>query len=130
MLAALVLPLLLVRCGGDGFSPPACGENAALSVGTGASPEFTWSPACRAAGLQVVVLDRFESVGWSIATVNLSNRLQSPLRYGVVPAGAVQQGELTPLEAGHTYRALLLVAEPAQNGEAQLSGAGAVDFTR
>jgi hypothetical protein len=75
-------------------------------------------------------VERFSEVTWFVATPDLSNRLEAPLRYGASPAGATQESELSPLETGHTYQAVLLIAEPLQGGGTALSGAGAVQFSR
>jgi hypothetical protein len=126
----LGLGLLLAGCGDDGFTPPDCAQGVELSVGGGPTPEFTWTPACRAAGLSVTTLDRFEVVTWLVTTPDLSNRLEAPLRYGTLPVAATQEGALVPLETDHTYQAVLLFAEPVQGGVTALSGAGPVQFSR
>ena len=125
----LGLGLLLVGCG-DGFTPPDCGEQVELTVSAGPAPEFNWTPACRAAGLQVSTVERFPDVTWLVGTPNFANRLEAPLRYGVVPVGATQQGSLSALEAGRTYQAVLLITEPVQGGGTALSGSGTVQFSR
>jgi hypothetical protein len=74
-------------------------------------------------------VNRFEVVKWIVTTPDLSNRLEAPLRYGAAPAGATQEGELSPLETGHTYQASVLIADPVQGGGTTLSGVGTVQFS-
>lgn len=66
--------------------------------------EFHWSGDC---GLDaIVVADRQGRTFWSIRS-RQHNRLVSPIRYGVVPAGARELEPPLPLAPGDVYFALV-----------------------
>ena len=74
-----------------------------MSISSGVTPTFTWSPACTVDILSVY--DSFVTV-WSIS--NDSTKLGSPVTYGIVPAGSTQHFLfLQALQAGVTYRVRL-----------------------
>jgi hypothetical protein len=71
-----------------------------ITVSSGASPSFSWTPACR---LFFVNVELGATDQWSIIS-DSTNAIAPPVRYGVVPAGAEQSSaEITPLQAGQTY---------------------------
>ena len=83
-----------------GAAPPACTGAVAITVSSGTSPSFNWTPACR---LFFVNVELGASDQWSIIS-DSTNAIAPPVQYGVVPAGAVQSTlDVAPLEAGQTY---------------------------
>ncbi len=91
-------------------SAPACHrfdqrEVPVLSLGTGLRPEIAWTPS-PAYMLMVYEGDRDGNglgVLWSVAAAGgYENGLQSPVVYGVPPAGSEYVGA-PPLQAGKTY---------------------------
>ena len=69
-----------------------------MSISSGVTPTFTWSPACTVGILYVE--DSLVTV-WLI--INDSTKLGSPVTYGMVPAGSTEHA-LQALQAGRTYR--------------------------
>jgi hypothetical protein len=83
----------------DAADPSAC-LDLPVSVGSGTTPEFSWSPACHIYSLTVSGPD----AGWLVSGGNvLQDVISSPVRYGVVPGGAVEDSPAQPLHAGVTY---------------------------
>jgi hypothetical protein len=80
---------------------PPCLGDVALTVSNGATPEFSWTPACALSAL--VVLDGSQSVYWNVQAPAGRNELRSSISYGRVPDGAVQEGPLIALEPGFGY---------------------------
>ena len=80
--------------------PPVCTGPVTIAVSSGASPSFSWAPACR---LFFINVELGATDQWSIIS-DSTNAIAPPVRYGVVPAGAQQSSsEVTPLQLGQTY---------------------------
>lgn len=94
---------MLLACSSDGTNPsdaPVCTGPVTITVSSGTSPSFSWTPACR---LFFVNVELGATDQWSIIS-DSTNAIAPPVRYGVVPAGAQQSSsEVTPLQGGETY---------------------------
>jgi hypothetical protein len=95
---------LVLACSSDANSPgdalPVCNGDVTITVSSGITPSFSWSPACR---LFFVNVELGAGDQWSIIS-DSANAIAPPVQYGVVPAGAQQSTDgVTPLEAGQTY---------------------------
>lgn len=100
-----VLAILLasVACGSDTTSPSeqvACTGNVAVSVSSGTTPNISWDPACKAYS---VLVEGDGGDVWGIASEDGENAIATPVRYGVVPAGATEFAPPSLLSAGTTY---------------------------
>ena len=103
VLAALSCAMLM-GCSSDGTdpgdAPPACTGPVTISVSSGTSPSFSWTPAC---SLFFVNVELGPTDQWSVIS-DSTNAIAPPVQYGVVPAGAQQStSEVAPLQAGQTY---------------------------
>jgi hypothetical protein len=101
---AAVSCAMLLGCSSDGTdpgdAPAACTGPVTISVSSGTTPSFSWTPAC---SLFFVNVELGATDQWSIIS-DSTNAIAPPVRYGVVPAGAEQStSEVTPLQAGQTY---------------------------
>ncbi len=102
----LLPPLCVAVACADGAGPgsvnlPACTGDITVTVSSGPTPRFSWSPACKTFFLLV------ESQGagtdlWSIMTPG-ANELVSGIQYGTVPAGAQELDLPSPLAPGSLY---------------------------
>lgn len=101
---AIVLPIIafvgFARCDdttGDHCSPT-------IAVGSGTTPQFSWSPACKIQRLAVFsgsgCSPRFDC--WQIESLN-DNEIPSPVRYGTVPSTARQLSTPVALQSGVEY---------------------------
>jgi hypothetical protein len=106
-----------------------CPDAVAITVGPGLEPVFDWTPRCLAATLIIEARDGSGFTMWSLQTVDQENRLSPPIRYGDVPAGTEQIGELRPLLAGSLYRVGLAAVHPTAGGISN-EGVGQSEFQR
>ena len=98
-----VLGTLGLACA-DGASPSSC-TDVPVSVSSGTTPQFSWTAACPAYSLQVIGQ---ETSMWYVSGGEvLEDVIRPPVRYGIVPAGAVPSGPAQPLQAGVTYTLML-----------------------
>ena len=106
---AVALGISVAVACGDGAGPASgseCTTAVTLTVGTGTTPVFGWTPACRL----FLVLVEDTSGGfdqWGVES-DSANGIAPPVTYGTIPPGASKQ--LTPpitLQAGHGYRVIL-----------------------
>lgn len=84
---------------------PLCSSALVLAVAAGGAPRFEWSEPCRVWGLRVEDAAS-GAIVWYMGKDDES--LDSPVRYGELPAGAAAITPAAPLEAGHAYRAVLV----------------------
>ena len=102
--AALALVLVLLACsGGDdatGSGLSRCQTDVTLSVSSGMTPQFTWTPACGAGALFVESVDGSDL--WYVEPT-VSAGIASGVTYGVVPPDAIEDAPALALEAGKTY---------------------------
>lgn len=129
-----VVPLLaVVVIGACGSSTepvtltPCQGELTVSVSGAGSTPEFSWSPACGATGLNVddeSALPGETSSAWSI---HAEDGLFGPtVRYGTAPRGATSLIPTLALKTGHRYRVQVLRA----GGEVAILSQGSTTFVR
>jgi hypothetical protein len=100
-LCALVSLLPGLACS-DSIGPsdqPACAGNVTVAVSNGTMPSFSWSPACK---LFLVLVEEAQSDQWGTIS-NGTNAIATPVRYGVVPAGATELTPPTSLTPGTPY---------------------------
>lgn len=102
LVGALVLSL--VGCS-DTASPnrDPCTGDVTISVSSGTTPTFTWSPAC---GVLAVLVEEDASDIWIISATG-NGTIGSGVKYGTVPSGAEEGTAPVALLAGHTYEVIL-----------------------
>jgi hypothetical protein len=104
-LAILALLGILGLACSDGASPTSC-VDVPVSVSSGTTPQFSWTLACPAYSL--LVLDQETSMWYIGGGERMEDVIRSPVRYGIVPGGAViPSGPAQPLQAGVTYTVML-----------------------
>jgi hypothetical protein len=88
--------------GNDGVL--ACEGAVTVQVGSGTSPQISWTPVCR---LFLVLVEDAGGMGgdqWAVES-DSSNSIAPPVRYGTIPPGATDEITLpVTLQAGHAYR--------------------------
>jgi hypothetical protein len=99
---AAAMLLALVGCGGiteTSDTPDACRGSVTATVGSGTTPEFSWSPSC---GVGTLIVDgpTGQQNWWA-------GPFQPPVRYGVLSAGATESIPAQPLVVGKTYTVTL-----------------------
>ena len=107
----------------DSTAPAQCKDdtsNVNLTVSSGLTPRFDWSPNCKIAAITIYDGNEFAWYANGFADdghVDLdANRLSSPVTYGVVPSGATDSQPPVALAAGHTYTVeLIRVLPPGSN---------------
>jgi hypothetical protein len=111
IMLTLALALALAGCtdditGGDNGS----GGDFAITVGSGATPTYTWASG-PAFSIDVVRTSNETVVVWRVADPN-NRAIQSPARHGTVPQGAIElvgiERVLTP---GVQYRVTIRLAD-------------------
>jgi hypothetical protein len=99
---AAAMLLALVGCGSitaeGGFPPDACSGSVTVTVGSGTTPEFSWSPSC---GVGQLIVSGPTGQNW------WAGPFRPPVRYGVLPAGAEESSPAEPLVVGKTYKLTL-----------------------
>src|SRR5689334_16495281 len=110
-----VVVLALPACGGDKAVAPTvtCQSAIAVSVETGTSPRFNWTPACGVHEIAVVAPPGNGSVQvmWAIAS---DTRLIGPgIRYGDTPSGTQTVSPAVPVTHGTSY-VVTFTGEPGQ----------------
>ena len=81
---------------------PECADRVTVTITTGTTPTFTWTPDCPIVTIAVVSADRL-TFFWAVGTIG-ADRMHAPIAYGVIPAGGQQSTPPKPLQAGTTYR--------------------------
>ena len=93
----------LAACSSDPTSPsaslPECTGPVTISVSSGTSPTFDWTPACR---LFLVLVEQGAADQWMVISLGM-NGITPPVRYGEQPPSAAQPDPTTPLQASVTY---------------------------
>ena len=84
---------------GPGTSVPECSGPVTVSVSSGTSPTFDWTPECR---LFLLLVELGAGDQWLVISDG-ENAIEPPVRYGVVPEGAREDEAAVPLEPGQTY---------------------------
>lgn len=122
-------PALMVAAGltagcSDGNDPdtlPECTGAVSLSVGAGATPAISWSPACR---LFLVLVEDPTGTGdqWGVLS-DSSNAIVPPVRYGTMPPGATRELlPAAPLQPGHEYQLTVFRFTGPEHEDGQVIG--------
>jgi hypothetical protein len=108
--------LLLLSAGILSCSEPTeeCTGDVDISVGGSSLPSFSWAPNCAVSGL--IVVDGAEGSQWEINARVHENAIESPVRYGDVPARARETAPPTPLLRPNTYIVRAYRLTPIDNG--------------
>jgi hypothetical protein len=98
------LLLAIAACSSNGptgpdATLPECSGPVSVDVSSGTSPTFDWTPRCRVFFLLVELGAGDE---WLVMSEGI-NAIAPPVRYGQLPAGAVQREPATPLVPGQLY---------------------------
>lgn len=103
----VALSCALTACSSDPTSPdaslPECTGPVEVSVSSGTSPTFDWTPRC---SLFLVLVEQGASDRWAVMSLG-TNAITPPVHYGVQPPFASQSDPTIPLEAGQTYDVVL-----------------------
>jgi hypothetical protein len=119
---AATLVIALAGCTDDLLNGPGnSGGDFSISVGSGATPTYSWS-AGPAFSLDVVRTSNQSQVVWRITDATDPRNIGSPVRHGIVPAGTIESSALERvLTPGVTYRVSITLA----NGQSAFQ-----DFTQ
>ena len=94
-------------------APLGCRENLTISVSSGTTPTFDWTPNCP---VNRVSVDDVNAAPGTIATVwtvsSSSGFFGPPLTYGVAPLQADGHGDPVALVPGRIYRVTIFYAGP------------------
>jgi len=116
-LASLATAVTALTGCGNALSPEECYRaRPVISVSSGTTPEFTWSPKCPIAALEV-------SNAWYVYAVDdRNNGITAPVRYNAVPVGARQGCPCppVPLQVGTQYLVTLSRWERLSDGGSAL----------
>ena len=124
----ILLTLALVSCDGPSGTSAFCDTSVAVSVASGAAPQFSWTPTCLVERINVFE-NRAPSVGGPrmIWGIERAAGLTPPVRYGQTPAGAQVLLPAEPLVGGGAqYLVEVSMSEPVGN----LTIVGATTFVR
>ena len=95
-------------------APAACTGNVTVTVTTGTTPTFSWTPAC---SIVALIVEEGANDQWNVLA-NGDPGFGPSVVYGTKPAGSTQVGLLTPLRAGVNYTVTLFrgpLATPVPN---------------
>jgi hypothetical protein len=103
----VVLSCATAACSSDPTSPgdsvQECTGPVTVSVSSGTTPTFDWTPRC---SLFLVLVEQGASDRWLVLSPG-ANGIPPPVQYGVLPPGASQEDVAIPLAAGQTYDIVL-----------------------
>ena len=94
--------LAALACSSDSAGPsdqPVCAGNVTVSVSSGTTPTFSWTPACK---LFFVLVEDGGGDQWG-AISDGTNVIATPVEYGVVPPGATELQAPAVLNPGTPY---------------------------
>lgn len=104
--AAASALLAIAGCSDGGTGPddlgPCTVNSVAVSVSSGTTPTFTWTPACR---VILLLVEQGATDQWLLEATG--DGIASGVTYGTVPPGASANEPATPLQAGTTYEIIL-----------------------
>ena len=119
MMVASSAFLALTSCNSDDAvspnAPAACTGNVTVTVTSGTTPTFSWTPAC---SIAAVVVEEGAADQWDVFA-NGDPGFGPSVIYGTKPAGSNQNSPAIPLRAGTTYNVTLFrgpLAIPVVNG--------------
>jgi hypothetical protein len=124
----VILAFALISCDGASGTSALCDTSVAVSVASGAAPQFSWTPACLVERLNVFE-NRAPSVGGPrlIWGIERAAGLAPPVRYGQTPGGAQVLLPPEPLASGGAqYLVEVSMSEPVGNSTI----VGATTFVR
>ncbi len=102
MLIPIVI-VLIVGCSKKSSTKPtelvACNCDLAVSVGSGTTPTFSWTPACK---LAFLIVEKNGGDMWGI--MSDSNSIAPGVVYGAAPAGVTEFADPESLLVGTSYR--------------------------
>jgi hypothetical protein len=103
---------------------PECQGPVSVSVGSGPTPVFSWTPRCLAGQIIVGLPDGYANF-WVATGSDNTNSLPTPIRYGTLP----DSSSLRPhaLAVGGDYRVVVLRA--SGDSAAPFQGIGTKEFT-
>lgn len=91
----------------------------AVSVTSGLTPTFDWSPAC---GVAMILVEEDGGDVWGASTDQetwgnpaSANMIHPPVTYGAALSGATTFEDAAPLLSGHTYEVVLWRAIPSSS---------------
>ena len=112
--------LALTACGDStGTAGGGCDEPVTMTIGSGTTPSFDWSPACTVAQVTVTEIGASPDKELKWAVLADQNVIRPPVRYGTTPAGALQIHAPEALSAGKSYLVGLAVQD-ATTGELEV----------
>ena len=95
--------LVVASCGDDDpvstNAPAACTGNVTVTVTSGTTPTFSWTPAC---SIVALIVEEGANDQWNVLA-NGDPGFGPSVVYGTKPAGSTQVGATTPLRAGVNY---------------------------
>ena len=112
-----------MACASDSYVAPStvCQGSINVSVESGPTPKFHWTPACGLHRISVIAPPSNGPVSPTMWDLRADARFLGPgLRYGDKPEGTVTLANASPVTHGTTY-AVLFVAESGQPPIASLS---------
>ena len=84
-------------------APAACTGSVTVTVTSGTTPTFSWTPACSVVAL---IVEQGANDHWNVLA-NGDPGFGPNVVYGTRPAGSTQVGATTPLQAGTSYTVTL-----------------------
>lgn len=95
-------------------APALCEGEVSITVGSGLTPSFGWSPACRVTMLEVRNSETNTSAWTVLAGPFSPGGLAPPVTYATAPPGAIELGpDEESLETGRAYILVLSVVDIA-----------------
>jgi len=114
LIVFIVLLLATLNCSKDDPAAPApksnrstlfaCSSTVNITVGSGITPTFSWTPACSLFFL--LVEGNTGGDQWSVIS-DSTNAIAPPVTYGIVPPGATADFPPTTLVSGMSYDVLV-----------------------
>ena len=81
---------------------PGCSGPVSISVSTGTTPTFSWTPACKVYFLDIGVVDTNQEI-WAVGNFDAKNTIAPGVKFGVTPAGTRLIEGPVPLQSGKAY---------------------------
>jgi hypothetical protein len=98
------MALAVAACGdSSGPSGGGCDEPVTMTIGSGTTPTFDWSPACTVAQVTVTEIGAEPPDDLMWAVLADQNVIKPPVQYGSTPSGAVQIHAPAVLTKGKSY---------------------------
>jgi hypothetical protein len=108
----ITLAGLLACSNGTGPDPNrVCTGPVRVTATNSTTPTVTWSPQCQVNTIDFAEPDFAVRALWVVLDPARGTPIASPVQYGVVPAGAMEQAPAQAMVAGRTYMVQLWVAD-------------------